>query len=73
MILVFQVISQEHILEGSCNFFGYESVKVSYYLAKFDAHRHSGEGDIMLFVFHMNLQDHAIKTLYNLMIGSHSR
>ena len=36
-------------------------IKVSYLSAKFGGHRHSGSGDIIVFVCHLTLQDHVIK------------
>ena len=39
----------------------------------FGGHRHSGSGDIMVFVCHVTLEDHMIKVLNDFMVGSPSR
>ena len=52
---------------------GYKLIEVSYHPAKFGGHRHSGSRDIMIFVCHVTLQDHAVKTLYDFMVRSPSR
>ena len=43
---------------------------VSYHLAKFGGRRHSASGDILVFVYHVTLQDHVIKALNDLMVRS---
>ena len=47
---------------------------VFHHLAKFDGHSHSGSVDMMVFVCHVTLQDHVIKSLYDfMMVRSPSR
>ena len=41
--------------------------------AKFGGQRHSGMGDIMVFVYHVALQDNVIKALNNFMVRNPSR
>ena len=36
-------------------------------------YRHSGSGDIMVFVCHVTFQDHVIKALNDFMVRNHSR
>ena len=50
-----------------------EPIEVSYHPAKFGGHRHSGRGDITVFVCHVTLQDHVVKALNLFMIMSPSR
>ena len=38
-----------------------EPIKVSYHLAKFGGHWHSGSGDIIILVCHVISQDHVTK------------
>ena len=40
---------------------------------KFGGHRHSGSGDVIVFVYHVILQDHLIKALCDFMVWSPSR
>ena len=61
MILVCHVISQHHMIKGSCDFKMYDPIKVGYHPSKFGGHRHSGRGDIVVSFCHMILQDHVIK------------
>ena len=50
MILGYHVISQDHIIKGSCDFIGRNPsrYKVRYDPPKFGGHRHCGSGDIMI-------------------------
>ena len=48
MVLDCHVISQDHIIEGSCNF-----IKVNYNLVKFGVRRHCGSRDATLLVCHV--------------------
>ena len=61
MILVCHVISQDHVIKGSYDFFWQEPIKVRYPPAKIDGHRHSDSGDIVVLVCHVISQSHAIK------------
>ena len=63
MVLVCHVISQDHQVP----------IKVSYYPAKFGGHRHSDSGDIVVFVFHVILQDLVIKESCDFICRSSSR
>ena len=45
-------------------------MKVSYHRAKFSGHRHSGRGNIMVFICHVTLQDHTIKALHDFLVRS---
>ena len=47
-----------------------ELVKVKYHFTKFDGHRHSSSGHIMVFVCLVTLQDHVIKVLNDFMYKS---
>ena len=47
-----------------------EPIKVSYNPVKFGGYRDSGSGDIMVFVCHVNLQDHVIKLFYDFLVKS---
>ena len=40
-------------------------MKITYHSAKFSGHKHSGSGDIMVFVCYMTLHDHVIKALFD--------
>ena len=48
-------------------------VNISYHSVKFGGHRHSGSGDIMVFNYHVTLQDHMIKELFEFMIWRPSK
>ena len=50
-VLVCQMISQEHVTKGQCNFMARSPS--SYHPAKFGGHKHSGTGDIMFLVDHV--------------------
>ena len=47
-------------------------MKVSYHLAKFGGHSHSGNGDILFLVSHLISQDHAIQGSCDFILGSPS-
>ena len=47
MILVCLMISQDHVVKGSCNLFGWEFLMISHHPAKFVGHRDCGKGDMM--------------------------
>ena len=66
------MISKDHVIKGSCDFIGNEPINVSYHPAKFGSHMHSGSGDTMVFVCHVNLQDHVKKALNGFMVSSPS-
>ena len=46
---------------------------MSYHPTKFSGHRHSGSRDIMIFVCHVNLQNHVIRVLCGFMVRRTSR
>ena len=48
--LVCHVILQDHMIKGSCDSMGMESLMACHNPAKFGDHRHHGGGDIMFFV-----------------------
>ena len=50
-----------------------ELVKVRCHFTKFDGHRYSSSGDIMVFVSLVTLQDHVIKVLNDFMSKSSLR
>ena len=54
MVLVCQMIPQDHFIKGSCDFLQ-EPVKVSYHLAKF------GSGVMIVLVYHVIPHDHKSK------------
>ena len=64
-------ISQGHVIKGSWYIIGRS--KGSYHSTEFGCHRHSCNRDMMVFVYHVTLQDHMIKALYDFMIRSLSR
>ena len=51
VVLVCQVILQDHMIKGSCDFTGTNLLRY-YNLARFDDHRCCRCGDIMILVFH---------------------
>ena len=55
MVLVYQVILQDHVFKGSFEIMGRSTSKVSYHPAKFGSHRHSGIREIMVFVLSRDL------------------
>ena len=61
VILVCHVISQYHMIKGSCDFKRYDPIKVGYHPSKFGGRRHSERGDIVVSFCHVILQDHMIK------------
>lgn len=48
-------------------------MKASYRLATFGGNRHSGRGDIIVFVCHMTYKDHVIKMYNDYVVRSPSR
>ena len=48
MVLVYHKILQDDMVKGSFDFMGKNPIKVSYHLANFNSHRHSGCKDIMI-------------------------
>ena len=68
-VLVCQVISEDHMMKGSCDFISKDPSRS----VKFGGHRYSGSGDIIIFVCHVTLQDHVIKVLCDFMVRSLSR
>ena len=66
MFLVCHMISQDHVIEESCNFTG-ESCEVSHHSAMFCGHTHCGSGNIMVLVYHVISQDRVIKESSNIM------
>ena len=48
IILVYYVISQDHVIKVSCDFYVQKIIKVNYHPAKFSEYRHSSSGDIMV-------------------------
>ena len=69
MVLACHVMSQVHVVRGSCDFMG---SRVSYHPPKFCGHSHSGSGVIMNIVCHVIMQDHMIRGSCNFMDGSSS-
>ena len=69
MVLACHVMSQVHVVRGSCDFMG---SRVSYHPPKFCGHSHSGSGVIMNVVCHVIMQDHMIRESCNFMDGSSS-
>ena len=61
-ILVYHVISQDHVIKGSCDS-GEQPGKVIYHIAMFGGYRHFVNGDIMNLVCHMIFLDQVIKGL----------
>ena len=61
-ILVYHVISQDHVIKGSCDC-GKQPGKVIYHIAMFGGYRHFVNGDIMNLVCHMIFLDQVIKGL----------
>ena len=45
MVLVYHVILQNHVIQGSCDF-KQEPIKVSYHLAYLGGHKHCASGDL---------------------------
>ena len=66
MILGCHVISQDHLIEGCCNF-NAKAINLICRLAKFDGHRHCDNEDMMILVCHVILQDHVIKESWEVM------
>ena len=62
MLLVYLKISQDYVI-----------IKVSYNSTKFGGHRHSGRGDIMVFLCQVTFQDRVIKAISDHLkkIGGH--
>ena len=56
------MISQDHVIKGSCNVMGRSSspISVSYRSVTVVGHRPCGSEDIMILVCHVILQDHVI-------------
>ena len=73
MVLVYHVISQRPGDQRIMLLYMLEPFKVSHHPAKFGCHRHSGSGDIMVFVCHVTLQEHAIRALDDFVVRSPSR
>ena len=48
----------------------WELLMVNYHTAKFGGHRQWGSGDIMVLVYHVNLQGHEVKGLSDFIGGS---
>ena len=71
MGLVSQVISENHLIKGSCDL-RVRAVMVSEHLAKSNGNRHCGVGDVMVLVRQMILQDHVLEGLHKFMGGSPS-
>ena len=59
MVLVCHVISQDPIIKESCNFIGRSSS--SYHSANFSDHKHSGSGDIVVFVCQIRPRYQSVK------------
>ena len=66
MVLVYHVTLQTDAIKDSFKIM--EPIKVNYHPSMFGGHNYSGNGDIMVFVCHLTLQDHMIKALYNFMV-----
>ena len=54
------------MIKGSCDFIGRNPSRS----ANFGGHRYPGNGDIMIFVCRVTLQEHVIKVLCNFMVRS---
>ena len=73
MLLVCNVISQDHVIILSCDFMGETPTPmVSHTPAKFSSNRHHGTGDIMILICHIS-QDHVTKRSIKIMGRSPSR
>ena len=53
--------------------YGYQPIKMSYHSVKFGGHRHSSSRQIIIFICHLTLEDHVMRTLYDLLVRSPSR
>ena len=61
MILGCHMISQHHMIKGSCYFIDRSLSMLSYHPAKFGRHRHYSSEYIIILVCHTISQDHKIK------------
>ena len=59
MVLVCHLISQDHVIKESCDFI--IRSPSSYHSAKFGDHKHSGSGNITVFVCHPRPRDQSVK------------
>ena len=48
----------------------FDTIKASYHPAKFVCHSHYGSGVTMILICHVALQDHLVKGLCDIMVGS---
>ena len=46
MVLVCHVISQDHVIKGSCDFYRWEPLMISHHPAKFGGLRQGGSEDV---------------------------
>ena len=46
---------------------------VIHHLAKFDDHRHTGSGDMIILTFHLTLKDQVMKASYDFMVKSSTK
>ena len=72
MYLIYHVISQDSLIQGSCKIYVWELLAVFCHLDKFGDHRHYDSEDIMVLIFHLTSRDHMLKGLYEFISGSHS-
>ena len=71
--MVCHTISLDLVIKGSCDFKGGKPIKVSYHNAKLGRHGLAGSGDITVFIRHVTLQNHMIKTSNDFLVSSPSR
>ena len=61
IVLVFHVISQDHLIKESYDFIVKSLSRLNHHPTKFSGHKLYCSGDIMVLVYPMILQDHMIK------------
>ena len=61
MVLVFYVISQNHVTKEWSKHYGWKLLMVTHQFAKLGGYRNCGTGDIMTLGCHMISQDHVMK------------
>ena len=65
-VLVCQVISEDHMMKGSCDFISKDPSRS----VKFGGHRYSDSGDIMIFVCHVLCKTTSSKCFMTLWLGA---
>ena len=59
------MISQDHVIKGTCDLMGKTPLVVTQTSAKFDGNRYSDSGNTMILVSHVISQDNVIKRSSN--------